>query len=97
MVPADPHPGMADDLLKLEAHKFLLSISVPQEEQVWELDLLWGQLAPHYWLGTASSKGRHPLDIHQGIPAVSPDPCLLASLHPCSALWTLLFSVTCFL
>lgn len=56
MVPADPHPGMAAGLLKLEAHKTLLSISVPQEEQVWELDTL----APHYWLGKASSEGQAP-------------------------------------
>lgn len=44
MVPADAHPGMAADLLKLQAHKILLSVSVPQEEQVWELDPLWGHL-----------------------------------------------------
>lgn len=61
MVPPDPHPGMAADLLKLEAHKIMLHISVPQEEQVlWELDPLWGQLAPRYWLGKADSKGQAP-------------------------------------
>lgn len=29
MVPADPRPGMAAELLKLEAPKILLSMSVP--------------------------------------------------------------------
>lgn len=46
MIPADSPPVMATDLLKLEAHKILLSISAPQEECVCELDPLWVQFAP---------------------------------------------------
>lgn len=49
-------------------------------------------LHPATGLAMPAPRGGHPLDAHahQGILAVSPDPCLLASqpasLHPCSAL-----------